>query len=249
MQRFFLTLVTVVACITLAARAQAGPSDLSAVMDQYATALGGRQTLSAIHSFESTYKSTIMGHDILIVTKAKAPYYFLQTFSAAGSTATTSVGFDGTTAWRQDPNGTVHTLSGQDRAELVSEAVGAMDSEIFPDRWPTTVTLRPTEIINGKTFSVLRIAPKDGTEHDVLIEQQSGLPLVERTVQGQVSGMTVVESFSKGPMGELQARVMVSQRSDGTPQITSVLSGVKDNVSYPDALFAPPIPSTGSQSI
>ena len=250
MQRLMIAIVVVLTLLTIGRNgAYADSSDLTSVMQRYVSASGGREALSKIHNSMTVYKSTIMGRILKVTTTAKTPFYYLQEVQAEGSTGKISFGFDGTTAWMRTPDGTVTTLTGEKRAEVISDAVGANNSEIFPNRWPTTVTLKPTEQIDGKSYTVLSIKAKDGVTHDLFIDPQTNLPVIERTIEGNVTGISVVEAFGKGPMGELQARIITSTRSDGSPQIKSVLREAQDNAPVSASIFAPPIGSKGAQTI
>src|SRR5579872_3092602 len=145
---------------------QADPSGVDALMARYVKASGGREALAKIHSSMTIYKCTIRDQVVKLTTITMIPYYYVQTIEVAGHPGKTSFGFDGTTAWTQTPDGKVTTLTGSERAELISDAVGANMSEIFPNRWPTVVTSKPQEIVDGRSYDVLSIKPKDGVEHD-----------------------------------------------------------------------------------
>jgi hypothetical protein len=249
-QRLLIAALIVLTLVTIGHDgARADSSDLTSVMQKYVSAVGGREALSKIHSSMTVYKSTIMGHIIMVTTTAKAPFYYLQVLQPEGSAGKMSFGFDGTTAWMQSPDGAVATLTGEKRAEVISEAVGANNSEVFPDRWPTTVTLKPAEAIDGKSYTVLSVKAKDGVTHDLFIDPETNLPVIERSIVGGVTSLSVVEAFGKGPMGELQAHIIVSTRSDGTPQVTSVLREVQDNADVSNSIFAPPLGTKGAQTI
>jgi len=249
-QRSVIAIIIVLMLLTIGhSGARADSSDLTSIMAKYVSASGGREALSKIHNSVTVYKSTIMGRVLKVRTTAKTPFYYLQEVQAEGSTGKISFGFDGTTAWMRTPDGSVTTLTGEKRAEVISDAVGANNSEIFPNRWPTTVTLKPTEVIDGQSYSVLSIKAKDGVTHDLFIDPQTNLPVIERTVEGQVTAVSVVEAFGKGPLGELQARLITSTRSDGSPQVKSVLREAQDNARLSTSIFAPPVSSKGAQTI
>ncbi len=250
MQRSMIAVVIVLMLLTIGhSGARADSSDLTSVMAKYVSASGGREALSKIHNSVTVYKSTIMGRTLKVTTTAKAPFYYLQEVQAEGSPGKISFGFDGTTAWMRTPDGTVTTLTGDKRAEIISDAVGANNSEIFPNRWPTTVALKPTETIDGQSYAILSITAKDGITHDLFIDPQTNLPVIERTVEGHLTALSVVQAFGKGPMGELQARIIISTRSDGSPQVKSVLREAQDNARVSTSIFAPPVSSKGAQTI
>ena len=115
--------------------------ELATAMEKYADAIGGRPLLASIKNQTSVFNFTLMGRTLVVRTTAKAPSYFLQETQAEGGGGKIVVGFDGKTAWSQGPDGVTTILSGTKRAELISDAAGANNSELFPDRWPTTVVL------------------------------------------------------------------------------------------------------------
>ncbi len=226
----------------------AASSDLSSVVQRYVDAIGGRELLGKIHSSIIVYSVKLMGRELLVTTTTKNPVYFLQVTRIRGTSGQLSVGFDGKTAWLQQANGVVHVMTGQDRAELISDAVGANDSEIFTDRWPTTVTLKPSENVNGKTYAVLSIKAKGGISHDIFLDPQTYQPAIERTATTAVTSVTVVDTFDKGPLGELLPRVTTTTRSDGFPPTTASLRSIDDNANVSNSIFAPPL-GKGSETI
>ena len=249
MQRSMIAVIIVLTLCLGASGVLADSSSLAGVMEKYVSAAGGREALSKIHNSMTVYKSTIAGRVLKITTTAQAPFYYLQEVQAEGGTGKLSFGFDGTTAWMRTPDGAVTILSGEKRAQVISDAVGANNSEIFLNRWPTAVTLKPAEVVDGKSYEVLSIKAKGGVNHDLFIDPETNLPVIERTVEDSVTAISIVEAFGKGPLGELQARIIVSTRSDGAPQIKSVLREAQDNAHISRAIFAPPVASRGAQTI
>ena len=221
-----------------------GPA-LADVVRRYAEAIGGKPRLAKIRSSVTVYTSTLMGRDIVTTTTVKAPSSFLQVTRIEGTAFQTSVGFDGKTAWVQTPTGTVRTLSGADRADVVSQAAGANNSELFTDRWPTTVALLPEQTIDDQSYIVLSIKPTSGVATLLMLDPHTYRPEMQRQVSAKGTTTSVVQSFGTGPLGELQANVVTTSRSDGLPALTSVLRSVKDNVTVNDGIFAPPLDKGG----
>lgn len=217
-------------------------------MEKYANAIGGRSLLSNVTSQVSVYTLTLMGLRLTVTTTVAAPSSYLQVVRQAGGETTLETGFDGKLAWLRGPDGVVHFLTGQKRAELIAEASGSNNSEIFGDRWPTTLRLQPPETIDGKTYYVVRIAPKDGVAHDMLLDAQTFRPTMDRTVETDATTTSMVNQFSTGPMGELNAASVTTTRSDGFPATTSILQSVHDNVHLPKTFFSPPA-SKGTETI
>lgn len=229
--------------VTATSTASAG--DVGAALDKYAAAIGGRTVMARIRTQVSVFTFPLLGRTMVVKTTTKTPYYFLQETQAQGGTGKITIGFDGKTAWTQAPDGTTTTLTREKRAEIVSEAAGGNTSEVFSDRWPTQVTLKPNETHDGKMYVVLAIMPKDGLTHDVLLDAHTYQPMIERSHESDVAIISVVNSFSKGPLGELQAQSVTTTRSDGFPQVTATLQSVRDNDNVDDAIFAPPLGKGG----
>lgn len=221
---------------------------LATIMDKYTTALGGWELLSKITSQTSVFSFTIAGHTMVVTTTTKAPTFYLQVVAAEGGGGKLTTGFNGKLAWLQDQSGVVHLLAGQRRAELITDAVGANSSEIFGDRWPTAVTLKPSETIDGKLYYVVNVAPKAGIAHDMLIDPKTFQPMMDRSVEPDATSISTVDAFGAGPMGELYPTSLTTTRSDGFPTITSTLRTVKDNVPVANSLFSPPA-SQGTETI
>jgi hypothetical protein len=94
----------------------------------------------------------------------------------------------------------------------------------------------------------LSIKAKDGVTHDEFIDPETNMPVIERVVEENATSISVVEAFGKGPMGELQARIITTTRSDG-PQVTSVLREAQDNAKVSNSIFAPPLSNKGASTI
>ena len=228
-----------------ASPARADQPSLASVLAQYTNAMGGREALSKIKSTVAVFSFALLGRRMIETTTSKAPFYFLQVMRAEGGAATISDGFDGTTAWVQGADGKVRVLTGEDRAEIVSAAASANASEIFSDRWPTTVALKPSETYDGKTYLVLSIEPRGGLRHDEFLDPQTCRPMIERYVSTSSTSYSVFSEFGTGPLGELQAALITTTRSDGLPPLTSRLQSVKDNVKLSNAMFMPPLGKGG----
>jgi hypothetical protein len=222
--------------------------NLQAIMDKYAAAMGGRPLLAKIATQKVVYSFTLLDHTIIVTTTIKAPVYYLQVVQPEGGGGELKAGFDGKFAWLQDAGGVVHLLSGQRRAEIVSDAAGANNSELFPDRWPTSVSLRPNERINGKEYYVITIMPRGGVAHDVILGMQTFQPEMDRRTEPDATTISTVDAFGAGPQGELFPLTVTTTRSDGLPTVTSILRNVNDNVPVSKLLFSPPA-SQGTETI
>jgi hypothetical protein len=231
------------------ASAPAMPSiSLATVMAKYVDVSGGRNRLSKIQTVIAVSSFTLFGRVIDVTTTTKTPSSFLQVVQPEGSsTGKITVGFDGTNAWTVGPDGVMHLLTGQKRAEVIADAAGANNSEIFPERWPTTVSLKPNEDVDGKSYYVLSILAKGGVEHDILLDTQTYLPIIERRVEPDSSSITIINEFGKGPLGELISKSATTTSSD-FPRITSTLQSVRDNVTVEKSIFAPPL-GKGTETI
>lgn len=223
--------------------------DLATLMAKYVDVTGGRSRLSKIQTVVAVSSFSLFGRVMEVTTTAKAPANFLQVIQPEGGVGgKISVGFDGTTAWTVGPDDVMHVLTGQKRAEVIADAAGANNSEIFPDRWPTTVSLKPSEDVEGKSYYVLSIQAKGGVAHDILMDSQTYLPIIERKAEPDSSSITVVNEFGKGPLGELISKSATTTSSD-FPRVTSTLQSLHDNVSVANSIFAPPLLGKGTETI
>jgi hypothetical protein len=223
-------------------------SDLATVMAKYVEVSGGRSRLGKIQTVVAVSSFSLFGRVIDVTTTTKAPSSFLQVVQPEGASGgKISVGFDGTTAWTVGPDGVMHILTGQKRADVIADAAGANNSEIFPERWPTTVSLKPDEDVDGKPYYVLSILAKGGVEHDILLDTQTYLPIIERRVEPDSSSITVINEFGKGPLGELISKSATTTSSD-FPRITSTLQSVRDNVAVANSIFVAPL-GKGTETI
>lgn len=228
--------------------ASVAAADLAAIMQRYTAAVGGKELLAKITTQVSVFSFTLLNHTMIVTTTTKAPNYYLQVVAPESGGGALVSGFNGKLAWMQDASGVVHILSGQRRAELITDAVGANNSEIFPERWPTVVSLKPAETIDGKPYYVVAIAPKGGVSHDMILDPQTFQPIMDRTVEQNAMLTSTVDAFGAGPLGELYPKSLTTTRSDGFPTITTTLRSVKDNVPVANSLFGPPA-SQGTETI
>ncbi len=256
MKRLFLPLIGAVVCALIFARAAgadtspvpAASPNLATIMGRYTQALGGRDLLSKITTQVSVFSFMIAGHTMVVTTTTKAPTFYLQVVAPEGGGVKLTTGFNGKLAWLQDQSGVVHLLAGQRRSELITDAVAANSSEIFSDRWPTIVSLKPSETIDGKLYYVVNVAPKAGIPHDMLIDTHTFQPMMDRSVEPDATSISTVDAFGAGPLGELYPTSLTTTRSDGFPTITSTMRTVKDNVPVANSLFSPPA-SQGTETI
>lgn len=220
---------------------------LATIVNRYAQAIGGRSVLVKIRSQVSVYTFDLMGYTVTLTTENKPPSYYLQVVTIEGSPST-STGFDGKLAWLRSTDGVVQILSGTKRAELITEAAGANNSELFEERWPTQLALRPSEAVDGKLYYVVSVTPKDGVEHDLLLDANTFQPVIDRSSEAGVTSTAAVNEFTTGPLGELDAKVVTTTRSDGLPTLVTTLHALRDNVPIPNSVFSPPA-SAGTETI
>jgi hypothetical protein len=214
--------------------------DLGAILSKYAHALGGRDLLSKIKTQKTINTFTLLGRTIVQTTTVKPPFYFLQVIQVEGEAGQIKEGFDGKFAWVQDARGVVQILSGSRRAEVITDAAGGNDSELFPQRWPTTLTLRPSETVGGRQYYVVTIAPKGGVAHDLLLDTATFQPIMDRTTEDGGISMATVDAFTSGPLGELYPKSVMTTSSK-VPPITTSLRSIKDNFDVPNSIFSPPV--------
>jgi len=240
-----IAVLTVVVTIALQPGSLAADQpDIASIMQKYADALGGHDVLGRIQTAKSVYQSTLMGRTITVTSLSKAPVKFVQRIQAEGMNAAVVIGFDGKTAWTQTLSGEVVKLTGTNRADVISESAGTNNSEIIRERWPTQLSLKPNETVDGKQYYVVAVRPQGGSERDLLLDTQSFLPVIMRQYATSGTTLSIATKFGKGPLGEATAAVSRSIGSAGpVPDLTFTLVSTEDNIRIDDSAFAPPVPT------
>jgi hypothetical protein len=98
-----------------------------------------------------------------------------------------AMGYDGTTAWSQDPSGATRVGSDETEAQLAANA--AFRDQLafwFPARHAATFTYKGRSAANGADFDVVAITPKGGREFELWVNTDT--KLIERLVELEATG-------------------------------------------------------------
>lgn len=242
MRRFFFRLAAGFACALAPAIAAAAPSSptpsAAQIVDKVATAYGGRAVLASIKNKIIVVQLTIGGQPATATTTIAAPNKYVTVIDIPGMHAKVARGYDGSVAWSTDSYGVVSSLTGTQATALVCEAADANDSDLFPDRWPTTVKELPSRTVDGKKYLVLSTVPKGCDESTSYVDPQTYL-IMRVEAMGQTSAFS---DFQTGPAGEKYAKSIVITGPMGVVQ--AAVTSIQDNVTLDPATFT--MPTSGS---
>lgn len=105
-----------------------------------------------------------------------------------------STGFDGAKAWEKEPSGTVTDQAGGDVIPLaITEAFLDQNLWWHADRGGAVIKSLGEKTDNGKTYDVLKVAPKNGKPIEAWFDPQTHL--LYRTIEDQVT-QTITVTFS-----------------------------------------------------
>jgi hypothetical protein len=210
------------------------------VLDKYVTALGGRAALEKLTSVVG--KGTLELSDLqisgTIELTQKAPNKVLQVLTLTG-VGVQREGFDGTIAWREDPQNGVRE---QTAGELADTRRGAMFprelrlKQIYP-----TIAVTGRERVGERETIVVLGTPADGAPSHLYFDADSGLIVRQVSTRQSPEGPVQVDiSFDDYRAVEGIKRAHTIRQK--TPQYTAVvrLTEIKHNAPVDDAIFRKP---------
>ncbi len=174
LRRPFLPLVAL--CLALssasAARASITP-DAQAVIDRYVAAIGGRAVLDSTRTTHLFVTLEAFGFNGTAENWTEAP-------DREASDVTLGPfhvqdGFDGTTAWRVDPSGTLLTLDGKDLEEAKAGAWFSNDRWLEADQGGGRIARVGSERDSAGTYDVLEVTPPVGRPRKLYVDTRTGL--------------------------------------------------------------------------
>ncbi len=231
--------VLVLAALALAPAAVAQKSALTAeqIMEKSIAAQGGREAMAKFQScyIKGTLAITAMGVNAGIEISQKAPDKRLILVKVEGFGDVRN-GFDGQTAWADDPQQGMRTLTGEalDRVRR--------DSAFLPElKWKefyTKMEALPNQKVGGRDAYVLRLTPKWGKPITDYYDAETFLSL-RRDLDGD-DGSTV-ESYMSDYRDVQGVKVPGTIRQvTGNGEVMLKLIEVKYNVPMDDAQFVKP---------
>jgi hypothetical protein len=236
--RLLLALGALFAC-GAALRADEPPKlSQEAILDRWATALGGRERLTALRSihlvaqlvigdqkgrFETWYTVRGERRDLLEMPQLRQ-----------------EVIFDGTHGWVRDANGKVFALSGADLANQVTSAYQATYAWLVPGRLPGDVALTGESAVPPGYVFVVR--PRNGTPYTVFLDRQTFLP--SQVEQRRPGGASIQTMSSWRAVGGILFPWAARQTSgDPNQAIEFAVESIEFDPTLDPRLFSEPPPA------
>jgi hypothetical protein len=224
--------------------ADAKPTDALPTVDQiiekHVQALGGKAAIEKLTSrvIKGTIEIPAMGMSGTTESYAKAPNKF-GTNSNLGGLGTFLQGYDGQTAWEQNPITGFRVLSGTELALVKRDAIFHGDLK-FKELYPKAV-VKGKQKVGDREAYLIEATPAEGGPEQLYYDAQTGL-LIRRdfvldSPQGQLATETYLKDYKevdgvKVPFTVVQSNPAVS--------FTIKITEVKHNVAVDDAKFNKP---------
>ena len=216
-----------------APEASTSTPDVKTLVARYAGAMH-YDKVERIKSVAITASGLAGNHVITYSIMAKAPDKYLEIVTIEGTGLRASIGFDGSTAWAQDPSGNVLVLSG-DAARWVEGIASGVGGD------PRSLSVTSGEAtVDGVAYYVIRLRDARGYGRDLMLDEKTYLPIYGRIVAGTVSHLYAVGPLDTGPLGESYPRLQQVVKMDGSLGNPAAVTSVDDNISLPDSMFSPP---------
>ena len=157
-------------------------------------------------------------------------------------------GYDGTTAWRSDPNGKILTLDGKDLEDARTSAWFEAERWLEPDQGGGGVKFVGTENDSAGSYRVLEITPPGGRPRRYYFDLKSGL-LVRTVMKNDMQTMTSTMSDYRRAGDRLMAFHTVQSVSGmAMNNLTLSVDSVWTNVELPPSVFAMPAAAASATS-
>jgi hypothetical protein len=144
------------------------------VLDKYIVAIGGRTALEKLTTVTARGTIEIVGAGITgtIQLVQKGPNLFVTAADLSGI-GQTREGFDGTTAWEDNPQTGIREKAGPELTEAKQNA--AFPRELKLTTLYPTMTVKGRENVAGRDTYVVEGVPAEGTPTRLFFEAESGL--------------------------------------------------------------------------
>jgi zinc protease len=222
-----------------AASARALPS-ADQVLKHYYEAIGGRPAWEKLHSriSKGTIELPAMNKSGTIEVHMKAPDSILLVINVGG--AVIRQGFDGTTAWSDDPQNGLRVLSGEEMEEMKREAnfYHALELQKIYSKMRVT----GTEKVGDGDAYVLEATPAAGGDPEKLyFDTRSGLEvrIISRhaTADGSAEFTVNIEDYKELDGIKLPSTV---EQSSAQNEATIRFTDIQHNVNLVDSQFSKP---------
>lgn len=210
------------------------------IIEKHVQALGGKAAIEKITS--RTVKGTIdipaMGISGTTQSYAKAPNKFGVTSSISGI-GDFLQGFDGTTAWEQNPMAGFRVLSGAELALIKRDAEFHGDLK-FKQLYPKAV-VKGKQKLGDRDVYLIEATPAEGGPEQLYYDVQTGLlarrDFVLDSPQGQIPTETYMEDYKD--VDGVKVPFTIRQNNSAV-SFTIKVTEVKHNVPVDDAKFNKP---------
>jgi hypothetical protein len=222
-----------------AAKPDAMPS-VDQILDKYVQALGGKAAIEKLTStvITGTFELPAMSMSGPLEIFAKAPNKSATIITLTGF-GLVQFGFNGTTAWSQDPQTGLRELTGAELADAKRDSDFYKDirlKQVFPK-----MTLTGKEKVGERDVYVIEATPADGKPEKMYFDTQTGLLLRvdndRESPQGAAHIETYFEDYRETGGVKTPFTIKIVR-----PEISFTLktTEVKQNVPVDDAKFNKP---------
>jgi hypothetical protein len=150
-----------------------------------------------------------------------------------------ATGYDGTAAWEKDPSGAVTPQQGASSYLAVNEAYRDANLWWRPDFGGATVSAPAEKALNGTTYDVLTVTPKNGGSFDAWFDARTHLLSRTEERQGSVTINTTYANYAAHD-GVMLAGKVDQIASDGKNPQSQTLTSASFGPGRPVSFYAMP---------
>jgi hypothetical protein len=215
------------------------------VMEKFIAATGGRAAYNRIKStvMKGTLEISPNGLKGTFTATSKAPNLLLVTQNIGGL-GNMKQGFDGKTAWSQDPLSGLRTLEGAEQAAFAREA--SFNSQLHWKELYKSAQMLGVKEFDGKKAYAVKLTPAVGhpvTQYfDVKTFFMIGMDTVEESPQGT---MPIHASMGDYRLVDGVKMPFMARQKVGPADLTMLTTEVKNNVSIDNGIFVKPAAPSG----
>jgi len=175
----------------LAGSVQAQTPSAQEVLDNWAEARGGRETIDQMTSMESKSEMTLFGMEGTIKNYVERPDQYLMDFDLGGILTISQLS-NGNKTWAKDQDGNVGEIAGKDRSDLMSSAYLENLNHLRSGAPSSIISEIKTEDETG--LLVVTLTPDQGSISNYYFDQKTWLPV--RSESNETGGGTLVTIYS-----------------------------------------------------
>jgi outer membrane lipoprotein-sorting protein len=230
---------------TKAASAEKLPS-AQEVIERYEQAVGGKTAWEKLHSRvrKGTIELTETGLKGTVELKELAPDKFLLVAEVPGL-GEISRGFDGTTAWAQDPQSGARIMTGNELADTQREAQFYMPlrlMELYPK-----MNVTGKQKLEGRDVYEVQASTAEGASRTFDFDAKSGYLVRLAGEEASEDGKYQVELFLEDYKDFNGVMLPTIHRQTNPLALVMHFTDVQQNVTVPDSVFSAPKREPGPQ--